>query len=171
METTIMSAQRTETELKEKLDYAKNETQHAIDELQQYRLRATNQLQLKERQIEQLKSGNMEKTGDENNDGEMLELEVVNLRSERDHLQSELNLLTHRLEESRAFIERMEHKHRMMQSEAEDKVMALDASISQMSLKCAQYEEEVKHHKQEMAQVRDEMLKQKTSMTTKLHEK
>lgn len=164
-----MKMQQTENDLKQKLDYAKNETRNANNELQQYRLRAQNQLQLKEKMIEQLQTGEVV-NGTELAEA-TLEIEVDTLRAERDHLQSELNLLTRRFEESRTFIEKMEHKHRMMQSDAEDKLLALDETINQMNLKTSQYEEEIRHQKQEISQIRDEMLKQKTAMTTKLHEK
>lgn len=170
LETTIMKMQQSENDLKQKLDYAKNETRDANNELQQYRLRAQNQLQLKEKMIEQLQTGGDITNGNEQVEAS-LQIEVDQLRAERDHLKSELNLLTRRLEESRTFIEKMEHKHRMMQADAEDKLMTLDESINQLNLRSSHYEEEIRHQKQEISQIRDEMLKQKTAMTTKLHEK
>lgn len=170
LETTVKKLQQSENDLKAKLDYAKNETRDANNELQQYRLRAQNQLQMKEKVIEQLRSGNEVTNGHEVIESN-LQVEVDQLRAQRDNLQSELELLSRRLEESRSFIEKMEHKHRMMQSEAEDKLMNLEISMNQMVLKCGSYEEEMRQQKVEVMQVRDEMLKQKTSMTTKLHEK
>lgn len=165
-----MKMQQAENDLKQKLDYAKNETRDANNELQQYRLRAQNQLQLKERMIEQLQSGGEVENRNEPVEAS-LQIEVDQLRAERDHLQSELNLLSRRFEESRAFIEKMEHKHRMMQADAEDKLMTLDETINQLNLRSSNYEEEIRHLKQEISQIRDEMLKQKTAMTTKLHDK
>lgn len=165
-----MKQQQGENDLKQKLDYAKNEARDANNELQQYRLRAQNQLQLKEKMIEQLKAGSDMTNGDESAEA-TLRIEMDQLRDQRDHLQSELSLLTKRLDESRNFIEKMEHKHRMMQSDAEDKLVSLDETINQMNIKTSHYEEEIRLHKQEITQIRDEMLKQKTSMTTKLHEK
>lgn len=166
----MMKQQQSENDLKQKLDYAKNEARDANNELQQYRLRAQNQLQLKEKMIEQLKNGSDMTNGDESAEA-TLQIEMDQLRDQRDHLQSELSLLTKRLDESRNFIEKMEHKHRMMQSDAEDKLMSLDETINQLNLKTSHYEEEIRMQKQEITQIRDEMLKQKTSMTTKLHEK
>lgn len=170
LETSIMKMQQNENDLKQKLDYAKNETRDASNELQQYRLRAQNQLQLKEKMIEQLKSGGEILNGNESIESS-LQIELDQLRDQRDHLQSELNLLSRRFDESRNFIEKMEHKHRMMQSDSEDKLLTLDESINQLNLRCSNYEEDIRLQKQEILQVRDEMLKQKTSMTTKLHEK
>lgn len=165
-----MKMQQTENDLKQKLDYAKNETLDANNELQQYRLRAQNQLQLKEKMIEQLKSG-----GDVPNGNEQVEMSLQNeldhVYAEREHLREELSLLSRRFEESRNFIEKMEHKHRMMQADAEDKMSILEESINQLNMKCSHHEEETRLQKQEVGQVRDEMLKQKTAMTTKLHEK
>ena len=169
-ETSVMKLQQSENDLKQKLDYAKNETRDANNELQQYRLRAQNQLQMKEKMIEQLKSGSEAVNGIESAE-ENLQIEVDQLRDQRDNLQSELDLLTRRFDESKSFIEKMEHKHRMMQSDAEDKMAMLDESLNQLNMKCTHYEEELRLQKQEISQVRDEMLKQKTAMTTKLHDK
>lgn len=166
-----MKIQQTENDLKQKLDYAKNETRDANNELQQYRLRAQNQLQLKEKLIEQLKGGGTEMVNGNDQVDSSLQIELDQSRSERDHLQSELELLTRRFDESRSFIEKMEHKHRMMQAEAEDKLELLDEKISQLQVQCDHYEDEIRQQKQEISQVRDEMLKQKTAMTTKLHDR
>jgi chromosome segregation ATPase len=165
-----MKLQQSENDLKQKLEYSKNESKDAFNELQQYRLRAQNQLQLKEKIIEKLQNGNV---NDENsqNDPSNVQTELDQLRDQREHLQSELKLLNQRLDESKSFIEKMEHKHRMWQSESEDKISSLDSIINQLNLKCAQLEDETKLSKQELVQVRNEMLKQKTQMTTKLHEK
>lgn len=170
LETTVKKLQQSENDLKAKLEYAKNETRDANNELQQYRLRAQNQLQMKEKVIEQLRSGTEVSNGHEMAESN-LQVEVDQLRAQRDNLQSELELLSRRLEESRSFIEKMEHKHRMMQSEAEDKLMNLEVTMNQLVLKCTHHEEEMRLQKLEVSQVRDEMLKQKTAMTTKLHEK
>lgn len=170
METSIMKLQQNENDLKHKLEFAKNETTNATNELNSYRNRAQNQLQMKEKMIEQLRSGEL-KNNDSDNVPQAFQIEMENLKAERDLLQSEVNSLTHRFDESRSFIERMEHKHRMMQAEAEDKIVSLDEAISHLTIKNSQYEEEMKHQHQEIATVRDEMLKQKTFMTTKLHEK
>ncbi|CRK98300.1 CLUMA_CG011662, isoform A [Clunio marinus] len=172
LETAVMKLQQNENDLKHKLDYAKNETRDITNELQQYRLRAQNQLQLKEKMIEQLKFSGDEKVVNGNETGELtLQVQLEELKSERDHLQSEVELLTKRFDESRNFIEKMEHKHRMMQADAEDKLSTLENSISQLNLKCSHYEEEIQFQKQEIARVREEMLNQKTVMTTKLHDK
>lgn len=167
MEAVNMKMQQNENELTQKIDYAKNEARDAINELQQYRLRAQNQLLLKEKLIEQLKSGHKI----ENNENDETILELNQLRVQRDHLQSELNLLTRRFDDSKNFIEKMEHKHRMISSEAEDKMMSFKESIEQLSMKNSQYEDEISLQKSEISQVRDEMLRLNSSMTTKLHEK
>lgn len=59
----------------------------------------------------------------------------------------------------------------MITSEAEDKLFQLDETINQLNMKISRYEDEVRLQKQEISQIREEMLKQKTAMTTKLHEK
>lgn len=166
-----MKLQQSENDLKQKLDYAKNESREASNELHQYRLRAQNQLQLKEKMIEQLQSGDFSKEIDDGQENSMLKIEIDQLKDQKENLQSELSLYMQRLDESRSFIEKMEHKHRMMQSDAEDKISGLNNLINQLNLQCSHHDDEIKLQKQEISQVRDEMMKQKTQMTMKLHEK
>lgn len=170
-----MKAQQTTADLtqklnhaNQKLEYANNEVLEANNELQQYRLRAKHQLQLKERLIEQLQSG---KEISQSEDNDKSTYEIDQLSEQRDQLQLELSLLTRRFDDSKNFIEKMEHKHRMMTAEAEDKMLALNETINQLNLGTFKYEDEIRFLKKEIEQVREEMLKEKTSATTKLHEK
>lgn len=172
LESNIMKLQKSENDLKQKLDFAKSETKDIQQELQNYKLRAQNQLQMKEKLIEQLKNGaSVDVEVNDENDISTLQMESDQLRSERDHLQSELNLLSKRFDESRSFIEKLEHKHRIMEAAAEDKINALNETLNQESLKTLQCEDEIRLQKQEILQIRDEMLNQKKFMTMKLHEK
>lgn len=171
LETTVMKLQQSENELKQKLDYAKNESLEASNELQQYRLRAQNQLQLKEKMIAQLQSGNVKKDQVDEHENSMLRLQIDQLRDQKESLNAELSMSLKRLEESKGFIEKMEHKHRMMQSESEDKFSHLNNTINQLNMQCLRHEDEMKLQKQESSHVREEMTKQKTQLTMKLHEK
>lgn len=174
LESSIMKFQQSENELKQKLEYARNETKDINTELQNYKLRAQNQLQMKEKLIEQLKGGTVTDEDGELNDtadNTALQLEIDQIRNERDHLQSELQLMKKRWDESRAFIEKMEHKHRIMASDYEDQVTILSQQIRQMTVQLTNTEDEIRLQKQELSHVREEMLKQKTQLTTKLHEK
>jgi uncharacterized membrane protein YgaE (UPF0421/DUF939 family) len=83
LETSIMKLQQSENDLKQKLDYAKNETRDASNELQQYRLRAQNQLQMKEKMIEQLKSGGGEVANGDEHDESTLQIELEQMQSQR----------------------------------------------------------------------------------------
>lgn len=171
LETNLMKLQQSESELKQKLEFAKTETKDVRQELQNYKLRAQNQLQMKEKLIEQLKSGDADVETEGINETSALEMEIEQIRSERDNLQAELNLVTKRYDESRNFIEKLEHKHRIMEAAAEDKINALNDTITQLSNASVRFEDEIRIQKQEIQQVREEMLNQKKSMTTKLHEK
>lgn len=171
LETNLMKLQQSESELKQKFEYAKTETKDVRQELQNYKLRAQNQLQMKEKLIEQLKSGDVDAETEGINDISALQMEIDQIRSERDHLQAELNLVTKRMDESRSFIEKLEHKHRIMEAAAEDKINALNDTITQLKNATVHFEDEIRIQKQEIQQVREEMLSQKKSMTTKLHEK
>lgn len=170
----MIKMQQTENDLRKKLDYAMNETRDVNSELQQYRLRATSQLQMKEKLIQELNisgnNGSPRPSFDCDENDEIIK-EMNQLRSQRDHFQSELSLLTRRFEDSRSFIEKMEHKHRILTAEAEDTILKLNETINQLNLKSSHYEDEIKLQKQEIAQVRDELFEQSNSMTTKLHEK
>lgn len=170
LETNIMNFQRSENELKQKLDFAKTETKDVRQELLNYKLRAQNQLQMKEKLIEQLKSGAFVET-EINGDISAIQMESDQLRSERDHLQTELNSLSKRFEETRNFIEKLEHKHRIMEAAAEDKINSLNETLNQQNLKSVQNEDEIRLQKEEIVQVREEMLSQKKLMTLKLHDK
>lgn len=174
LESSIMKFQQNENELKQKLEYARNETRDINTELQNYKLRAQNQLQMKESLIHQLKLGHqvdVDGQTETSSDSTTLQMEIDQVRNERDHLQSELNLMKKRIDESRNFIEKMEHKHRIMVSEYEDKINNLDETIQQLTMQSTNYEDEIRLQKQELTHVREEMLKQKTTLTTKLHEK
>lgn len=171
LESNLMKLQQSESELRQKLEYAKTETNDVRQELQNYKLRAQNQLQMKEKLIEQLKCGDVHEETDGANDMSAYQMEIDQIRSERDGLQAELNLMSKRMEESRKFIEKLEHKHRIMEAAAEDKINSLNDKITQLKKTSAHYEDEIRIQKQEIQQVREEMLNQKKFMTTKLHEK
>ncbi|KAG5680899.1 hypothetical protein PVAND_010378 [Polypedilum vanderplanki] len=173
LESNIMKLQQKELEMKQNLEYAKKETNDINIELQNYKVRAQNQLQMKEKLIEQLKSGSSQLEDNCSNDdnSSTLQIEIEQLKNDRNHLESELNLLTKRHEETKSFIEKLEHKHRMAEAAAEDKINSLNETIHQFVLKSTQYEDEIRLLKQENENVREEMFKQKTLMTTKLHEK
>lgn len=173
LETKFFKLQQSESELTQKLEYAKTETKDIRQELQNYKLRAQNQLQIKEKLIEQLKSGDSVANGETDGASDMsaLQLEIEQIRGERDNLQTELNLVSKRMDESRNFIEKLEHKHRIMEAAAEDKINALNDTINQLSNAAVHFEDEIRLQKREIQQVREEMLNQKKLMTTKLHEK
>jgi len=173
-ESSIMKFQQNENELKQKLEYARNETRDINTELQNYKLRAQNQLQMKESLIHQLKLGNqvdVDGQTETSSDSTTLQMEIDQIRNERDFLQSELHHMKKRVDESRSFIEKIEHKHRIIVSDYEDKITNLDETIKHLTMQSTNYEDDIRLQKQELTHVREEMLKQKTHLTTKLHEK
>lgn len=173
LESSIMKLQQNELEMKQKLEYARNESKDANTELQNYKLRAQNQLQMKEKLIEQLKNGLSSSYLDGNSDDSpaTLQIEIDQMKNEKDHLESELHLMTKRYEDTKSFIEKLEHKHRIMEAEAEDKIANLNEVINQVTLRATHFEDEIRLQKIEIANVREEMFKQKTSLATKLHDK
>lgn len=172
LESTISKHMQNENDLKKKLEYSKNETTLQMNELAQYRSRAQSTLQMKEKIIEQLRSGQQDSSGAEKDVIEAtLVAELEQLKNERQNLQAEIKSLTSRYEESRNFIENLEFKHYKEIEELQEKCRSLDDQANQANLRCSHYEEEIKNSHQELVKLKDDMMAQKTSLTVQLHEK
>lgn len=173
LESTISKHLQNENELKQKLDYSKNETTAAMNELAQYRSRAQSTLQMKEKIIEQLRNGQQENSSRTERDviESTLSIELEQLKTERQNLQFEIKSLTTRYEDSRKFIENLEKRHSQEIEEMLEKLKNLDEQVNQGNLKNSHYEDEIKSLKQEITIVRDERTKENTSFTVQLHEK
>lgn len=162
-----------ENDLKQKLDYSKNETTAAMNELAQYRSRAQSTLQMKEKIIEQLRSGQQENSNRAEKDviESTINIELEQLKTERQNLQLEIKSLTTRYEDSRKFIENLEKRHALEVEEMVERFTNLEEQINQGNVKCSHYEDEIKSLKQEISMIRDERVKEKTSLAVQLHEK
>lgn len=170
LESTISKHILNENEYKQKLDYSKNETNAALAELQQYRSRAQSTLFLKEKIIEQLRTGqqeNVEKDVIEST----INIELQQLKSERHNLQAEIKSLSSRYEDSRKFIESLERRNYKEITEMMDKLKKMEELRNESIIKCSHYEDEIKSLKQDISIIRDERTKDKTKFTIQLHEK
>ena len=156
LESTISKHMQNENDLRQKLEYAKSETTHALNELAQYRSRAQATLQMKEKMIEQLKNGDQEPTP--TNEGD--DLIVNQLKIEKDELMTEVQNLNERYEKSRKFIDSMEEKHQEM-----------DETINRLNQKCSHLEAEIRGQKAEMVQEIDELNNEIIKFSTQLREK
>lgn len=169
LEANVSKHHRNELELNEKLDWAKKETDQAITELQQYRTRAQQTLQMKERLIEQLKEGK-QMDGETSPDVTALQMEVQQLLMDKRNLHDELQNLTDRLEVSRVHAGKLEQRLEEGASR-EHKLRELQDSLRASAVKCSQLEEDLKSKTDEIVTVREEMLKQRTGLMVKMSEK
>lgn len=170
LESTISKHTQNENDLRQKLEYAKNETSHSLNELNQYRLRAQTTLQMKEKIIEQLRSGQQEASPLTTEDS-TIPLELEQLKQERENLLAEVQTLSERYEKSRSFIDTLEQKHSDTELELLEKNKKMEETINQLNHKCSHYEEEMRMQKDEMGQEVEGLNKQITRISVELREK
>lgn len=175
LELTIAKHLKNEVDLREKLEWAKKETNQAIAELQQYRTRAQQTLQMKEKLIEELKLGHSEEAGnvydsDLENGTNALRIELENIKSENRSLLEEISMLNDKCEQTKNYAVRLE---RMLESgaERERKLNEVQESFNNIVNKCSQLEEELKARVQETILLKEEMMKQRGQFKIKMSEK
>lgn len=174
LETTVAKLHQTELDLNEKMAWMRSESEQAAFELQQYRSRAQNTLQMKDELIAQLKSAH-QKTGDGGDDAEMdahvKQIETMELAKERDALAEEIKMLRNQLDASKNFIHSLEQKYHDMETRFTEKEDAHNNVLRQEKLRLTQIEDALSTQAKELKAVRDEMKRQQLNYSTKLHEK
>uniref|UniRef100_A0A1I8JUZ0 Uncharacterized protein n=1 Tax=Anopheles funestus TaxID=62324 RepID=A0A1I8JUZ0_ANOFN len=180
LESTIAKHIQCEQELNGKLDTAKLETENALSELQQYRVRAHATLQLKEKTIEQLKeqmnSGGADGNVSSNdakvsNTEQILQIELEQTRQEKANLLEELNNLNDRMKQRETQWMSNEEKLRVTVQGLEQNVQRLQQQVSFETDKYKLLEDDFKTKQKELVSAREELIKQRTSFTLRLHEK
>uniref|UniRef100_A0A182JYJ3 Uncharacterized protein n=1 Tax=Anopheles christyi TaxID=43041 RepID=A0A182JYJ3_9DIPT len=182
LESTIAKHIQSETELNSKLDMAKLETENVQTELQQYRVRAHATLQLKEKTIEQLKEqmgsgGKAEGSSTDSTDPKLsnaeqiLQIELEQTRQEKVNLLEELTSLNERVKQREAQWINGEEKLKATVHALEQNVQRMQQQILLEADKFSMLEDEFKLKQKELATVREELIKQRTSFTLRLHEK
>ena len=180
LESTIAKHIQSEQELNSKLDMARLETENALTELQQYRVRAHATLQLKEKTIEQLKeqmsgSGRTDSTDStdskHSNAEQILQIELEQTRQEKANLAEELTSLNDRMKQREAQWMNAEEKLRVTVHALEQNVQRLQQQILLDADKLSVLEDDFKLKQRELASVREDLIKQRTSFTLRLHEK
>ncbi|XP_050069400.1 golgin-84 [Anopheles maculipalpis] len=181
LESTIAKHIQSEQELNGKLETAKLETENVLGELQQYRVRAHATLQLKEKTIEQLKeqlNGNRADDGTSPNDAtkltsaeQILQIELDQTRQEKANLLEELNILNERMKQREAQWMSNEEKLRLTVHGLEQNGQRFQQQASFEMDKFKLLEEDFKAQQKELASAREELIKQRTSLTLRLHEK
>lgn len=170
LEATISRHHKNELELNEKLDWAKKETDQAIIELQQYRTRAQQTLQMKERLIEQLKEGKQVSGEDLSTDTATLQMEIQQLQVDKKHLKDELQILAEKWEQTKQ--QTIKLQQRLEESVSrEQKLRELQDGLKEATIKCGQLEDELKAKTEEVITVREDFMKQRAGYVTKVSEK
>lgn len=164
LESKLSKMHQIEHELNEKLKWAQRESEQAINELQQYRLRAQTTLQMKEQLIEQLKSTQNGLINTENVDGQestslkqQQQLEFEHLKNENFLLTEENKQKTAQLEQIRKYVDKFELIQREQQIDFDAKLLMLGEKLKQDERKWMHYEAEYKAQSKELATVRAEM--------------
>lgn len=174
LESTVARHVKNEVDLNEKLEWARKETNQAITELQQYRTRAQQTLQMKERLIEELKQGRLGPDLSTDNDAEQsistMKLELVNVKSENLNLLEEISLLHDKCEQAKSYALRLET---MLEAgnDRERKLNETQDNLAQLKSKASQLEEDLKAKLQETILLKEEMMQKRGSYMQKLSER
>ncbi len=170
LELKLSKSQQNETDLFNKLDWAKRESEQTAIELQQYRSRAQSTLQMKDKIIEQLK------TKDNPEDGTIWanrinSIEVENLKAEKNGLLEEIRVQSEQLEEIRRYVAKLENVQRDQEMEFDRRVSALNGNLQLEETKWMQFETESKAQMKELASVKDEMNRLQIDCSKKIRDK
>ncbi|XP_031638547.1 golgin-84 [Contarinia nasturtii] len=173
LEVSVAKMHEATMEMNEKLAMAKTETEQAVFELQQYRSRAQHTLQMKDELIAELKS--MHKKSDTNDDMDIdvqcKQIELTAMKQERDAFFEENNMLRNQLNANKQIISTLECKLQEIELRSSDSEKSLSNALKQEKLKYSQMEETMRTQAKELKVVRDELKRQQTLTSTKLHEK
>lgn len=169
LELKLSKSQVSESDLTNKLDWAKRETEETKKELQQYRSRAQSTLQIKDKIIEQLKEKDTE-------DGSVSvtrinSIEVENLKMEKKNLLEEIRVQSEQLEQIRAYVEKLENVQRDQEREFDRRVNTLNGNLRLEETKWMQFENDSKAQMKELASVKDEMKLLQIEYSNKIREK
>lgn len=173
LQISVAKMHETQMDLSEKLSLAKTETEQAVFELQQYRARAQHTLQMKDELIAELKSMHTKtESGDLDTDidAQCQQIEYVTLKQERDSFLDEINVLRNQLNANKQIIASLESKLQDFEQQHNDSEKSLTSALKQEKLRYSQLEETTKIHTKELKVVRDELKRQQSLTSIKLHE-
>ncbi|XP_058453507.1 golgin-84 [Malaya genurostris] len=156
-------------ELNQKLDLAKMETNNITAELQQYRVRAHATLQLKEQIIEQLKQ-NVKTEGHEHAD-KLTQMELDQMKNEKMSMLEEIMNLNKKYENGKIFWQTMEQTLKTTVLDLESRIKELQHKLSLETTKVLQLDDDLNMKQKELTSAREELVKQRTSFSTIMHEK
>lgn len=174
LESIVSKHIQNEQELQQKLEIAKTETQNVTTELQQYRVRAHATLQLKEKMIEQLKENVIPNAMNKNpnaNSEQIMLIELEQLKNERQNLIDEISALSGKFERSKLQWQTTEDTFNGTVRELEGKVEELQQRLNVETTKLHQLDDDLGIKQKELLSAREELVKQRTAFSVKVHEK
>lgn len=174
LEATVTKLHQTEVELNERITSSRSEVEHAVQELQQYRVRAQNTLQMKDQLIEELKGGSANLSAVDSiivQSPQKESIEMQTLKSERDGLLIEIQALRKQTEGNKQFLASIENRLNDTEVRAKEREEFLNNLLQQEKFKCLQLEDNLQLSRKELSAVREEMERQQTSFSVKTHER
>lgn len=173
LEVSVAKMHETTMDLNEKLSLAKSETEQVTFELQQYRSRAQNTLNMKDELIAQLKSIHTKNdTNDDTDiDAQCKQIELTTMKKERDSFFEENNLLRNQLNANKQILHSLENKLHEAEQRYNENEKTITTTLKQEKLKYSQLEEAIRTQAKELKVVRDELKQQQAKSSSKLHEK
>lgn len=173
LETTVSKLHRSEQDLYEKLNWASSEKKQAVLELQQYRSRAQHTLQLKDQLIDDLKgAGAATAESDRLNESQWDTFENLQvLKAERESLLNEVKMLTNQMERQKQNVSILENRCYDLELRLKEREEQLSSSIQQERLRCFQLEDQLQVRTKELNAAREEMTRQQTNYSLKIHER
>lgn len=169
LESKLSRMHQIEQDINSKLEWAQRESEQAINELQQYRLRAQTTLQMKEKLIEQLKASKDGSGGGV--DAQSVQLELEQMKNENTILCDENKQQTMQLEQIRQYVEKFEAMQRAQQIDFDGKLTLLNGKLKQDERKWMQYEAEYKTQAKELTTIQTEMTRMQMEFTGKIQAK
>lgn len=163
LELKLSKSQQNESDLANKLDWAKRETEQTAIELQQYRSRAQSTLQMKDKLIEQLKEK-------DNTADAMISVTKIN-SFENQNLLEEIRVQSEQLEQIRRYVDKLENVQRDQEMEFDRRVDVLNGNLRLEETKWMQFETESKTQMRELSSLKDEMKRLQIENSNKIREK
>lgn len=155
--------------LQQQWERARAELSESRSELDQYRARAQRILQDKERLISELKGqGSTEQNSPVD---DTVELELEQLRQERELLREEVAQVSARLKASRDELQETERRLESGREQASQSLQLLQDSLQEERKKRQAAEEDCRSHAEELRSVRDELSRQRAQLASRVRER
>lgn len=173
LEVKVVWLHQIEMDLNEKLSWTKSEAEHATADLQQYRARAQNTLQMKDDIIFQLKSLHAKPNSEELTelDSHVKQIEWTKMKEQHDALITEINMLREQLSESKRIVGSLEAKYQECEVRMKECEKSSSSAVKQEKTRYTQLEDIFRTQTKELGAVREELKNTQTTSSIKLHEK